>query len=116
MDFSKLNRNELLAVVGLVKQIMVADATVSHNERNKLQLITVYIGEDKYRSLLEDINRYYEKEEKFRELLQSIKRQEVRELIYGTVFEIASADALDSSETDILDWLAKEWDITVEWK
>jgi hypothetical protein len=43
-----------------------------------------------------------------------IDRQEARELIYGRVLKAAVGDAVDALEAELLDWLAKTWQVRVQ--
>src|SRR5262249_37653589 len=46
--------------------------------------------------------------------LPSIVRQDARDLIYGTALDTAIEDSVDLFESQLLDWLAKLWNVRVE--
>ena len=52
--------------------------------------------------------------ESFKSFLGNIGRQDARELIFGTVLEAADSEAIEGREAELLDWLAKTWDIKIE--
>lgn len=116
MNFNTFSDSELIALIGLVKQILAADDVVSHAEKNKLQLIIVYIGEEKYRDIMDEYNKHFKNPDKFRKLLGSVKDQRIRESIYGAAFEIAISESIDTKESEILDWLADQWEIDVKFE
>ena len=55
----------------------------------------------------------FRRRQALRAFLASIERQEARELIYGTLIEAAITDTVEGRESELLEWLAKEWKIEV---
>jgi hypothetical protein len=116
MEFNELGREERVALVALIELVVESDATVSDDEVEQVQAIIDQIGEDAYREAAEEIDKRFRDEDDLKAFLSTIARPEARELIYGAALEAAIPDAIDSHESALLDWLAKEWNITVRFE
>jgi hypothetical protein len=116
MELAELNRDEQIALAGLLEFVVLASGHVTEDEHNEIDAIVEALGEDKYRSAVDEVDRRFEDEESMREFLHSITRQEAREVIYGTVMEAAMADSVEGRESALLDWLAVEWKIEVTYE
>jgi hypothetical protein len=114
MELRDLNADERLALVGLVLDVLVSDGKVSDDERDEVAEIVEAFGEPGYRAAVDAFESRFPDEEQFKGFLRGIERQEARELIYGTVLESASADAIAGHESAMLDWLAKAWGVEVK--
>lgn len=116
MEISQFTKDEKIALVGLIEHLLMADNVVSLEESEALQNVVAEIGEHDYRSLIHDYRPIIDNMESFKQFLQNIERQEPREIIYGILFEIAESDFFEENESELLDWLAKEWklDINIE--
>jgi uncharacterized tellurite resistance protein B-like protein len=116
MEINQFIKDEKIALVGLIEHLLMADNVVSIEESEALRDVVAKIGEHEYRTLIHDYKPIIDNMERFKQFLTNIERQEPREIIYGTLFEIAEADFFDENESELLDWLAKEWklDINIE--
>ncbi len=109
MEINQFTKEEKIALVGLIEHLLMADNVVSIEESEALRNVVSEIGEHDYRSLIHDYKSIIDNIDSFKQFLMNIERQEAREVIYGTLFEIAEADFFDENESELLDWLAKEW-------
>jgi uncharacterized tellurite resistance protein B-like protein len=116
MEIPELHHDEKLALVGLMEHVLIADDIVSPEEQASLDNIISTIGSNEYRSLIYNYNKTFPTTDRFKMFLSTIERQEARELIYGTLYDIAQSDFVHQNESTILDWLASEWalDISLE--
>ena len=114
MEIRDLSKDEKIALVGLVERLIMADNMVSPEESSEFGKVVGAIGEDDYRTLVHNYKIIYRDLSQFKQFLQTIERQEARELIYGTLFQIAEVDFFDETESEILDWLVKEWNIDIK--
>lgn len=115
MEISELSRNERVALVALMEAIALANDTVSEGERRQIDAVVEVLGEDEYRDLLEQADEKFTSLEDLKTTLAGIRSPEARALIFGTVWEEAVADAdINHTETELLDWLAKLWEIPTE--
>ena len=115
MELADLNRDEQIALAGLLEFVVMASGHVTEDEQAEIDAIVDALGEDKYRSAVEEVDRRLENENELRAFLKSIDRQEAREVIYGTVMEAAMTDTVEGRESALLDWLALEWKIEVSY-
>ena len=113
MELKDLNGDERTALVGLVREVVMADGNVSEDEIDEVDEIVDAFGEEGYQAALDAFEARFTDEEGFRRFLSGISRQEARELIYGTVLQGAAADAIEGGESELLSWLADVWKIEV---
>jgi hypothetical protein len=114
MELRDLNHDERLALVALLAEVVESDSSASEAEANAIDRVVDAFGEDEYRGLVDEVDSRFTDEAGFKAFLTGIDRQEARDLIYGTVLETATADTVNTSESGILDWLAKTWNVRVE--
>ena len=82
-------------------------------EVEDLRDIVEQLGEDTYQSLLTEVEERFSSEDDVRRFLATISRQDARELIYGTIMEMALSDSIDCAESEVLAWLAHAWNVEV---
>jgi Tellurite resistance protein TerB len=114
MELRDLNHEERLSLVTLLQEVVGADSSASEAEANAIDRVVQALGEDEYQRLVDEVDSRFTDEVGLKTFLASIGRQEARELIYGTVLETATADTVSTSESDVLDWLARTWNVRVE--
>jgi DNA-directed RNA polymerase specialized sigma24 family protein len=114
MELSDLNQDERIALVGLMQMVVLSDANVSDEEMESVDELVDAFGEDGYQEALDAFEQRIPNEDAFKTFLRTITRQDARDLIFGTVLEGAGAEAVEDQEAEILDWLAKTWNVTVE--
>ena len=114
MELRDLNHDERLSLVALLGEVVESDSSASDAEASAIDRVVEALGEDEYRRLADEVDTRFTDEAGFKAVLVGIGRQEARELIYGTVLETATADTVNTSESEILDWLARTWNVRVE--
>jgi hypothetical protein len=114
MELGELDADERIALVGLVKAVLMADGRVSEEEHDEVALLVDAFGEAGYRTALDAFESRFPDEGSFRQFLAGLIRQDARELIYGTILEGASADAIAGQESELLAWLGRVWGIEVK--
>ena len=113
MELADLNKDEQLALAGLLEFVVLASGHVTEDEELEIAAIVEAIGEEPYRKAVEEVDQRFPDEQALRVFLLSIGRQEAREVIYGTVIEAAMTDTVEGRESALLEWLAKEWKVEV---
>ncbi len=113
MELADLDKNEQIALAGLLEFVTQASGHVTEDEEYEIDAIIEAIGEDAYRVAVAEVDKRFTDEKALRAYLATIKRQEAREVIYGTVIEAAMTDTVEGRESPLLDWLAKEWQVEV---
>lgn len=129
-----LSHDELVALAGLVRVMMMADRTVSSAEAHASAALAGRLAKlppapaptDPYRSAVlhaAPLSRtdweaiWYEAvrvlptEAHVREVALALDRPEAREIVYGLVYEIATVDTIVNSEWAVLEWLERAWDL-----
>jgi len=114
MELSELNQDERTALVGLMKVVVMSDGNVTEDEIEHVESLVEAFGEGEYQRTLDAFEKRFLDEAAFREFLRGVGRADARDLIFGTLLESAGEDALERGETDLLDWLAKTWNIKIE--
>jgi hypothetical protein len=116
MELEDLNQDERTALVGLMKLSVMSDGNVSEEELEYVEDLVDAFGEDGYQSTLDAFEKRFTDSDGFKKFLKTIGvgRQDARELIFGTVLEAAGTEAIEGGEAELLDWLAKVWDIKIE--
>jgi hypothetical protein len=116
MELADLNKDEQLALAGLLEYVVLASGHVTADEENELNTIIEALGEDTYRAAVEAADERFPDEESLRVFLGTLDRQEAREVIYGTVIEAAMTDTVEGRESALLEWLADAWKIEVTYE
>jgi hypothetical protein len=114
MELEDLNQDERTALVGLMKLTVMSDGNVSEEELEYVEDLVDAFGEEGYESTLDAFEKRFSDGEAFKKFLAAIARQDAREIIFGTVLEAAGSEAIEGREAELLDWLAKAWDIKIE--
>ena len=112
MELSQLTPEEQIALVALLELVIESDGRVTEEEADRIDAVVAAIGEDAYRAAAAEVDERFADEEGLRAFLPAITRQEARELIYGTILEAATSDAVDARESHLLEWLADAWQIS----
>jgi hypothetical protein len=114
MELRDLNHDERLSLVALLGEVVESESSAAEPEANAIARVVEAFGEDEYRELVDEVDSRFTDETSFKTFLAGIGRQDARELIYGTVLETATAHTISTSESDVLDWLARTWNVHVE--
>lgn len=109
MELRDLNDDERLALVALSRAIVRADGAVSPKEGETIAAIAAALGPDVYRESFAAAVQQFGEEAALKRFLSTIRRPEARELIFDTILELATTDALSPAEVDILRWLEAAW-------
>jgi hypothetical protein len=90
----------------------MADKTVSEPEQVVLADIVETVGEEMYRTVLEEADDRFADLDALKAFLEGINSQDARELIYGTAWQEAVATpSVNHDESELLSWLASTWGI-----
>ena len=79
-----------------------------------LRLDDVELGEDTFHELAEEAEGRFADRTALKAFLQTITNPDSRELILGTVLSETLADTLPHEQAQFIEWLAKEWNITIK--
>ena len=116
MELRDLNHDERLALVALMMLVVESDHRVADGEIAAVDQVVETFGPDGYDALVTEVDERFPTEDELREFLPSIVRQDARELIYGSALDTAIEDTVDVWESSLFDWLAKLWNVTVDFE
>jgi len=111
MKLSDLDREERLALVGLIKGLVLADLNVTDDEAKVLPGIVEEMGSQAFEDAFTQVPQRFPDEDAFKTFLRATGRPEARALIYQTLSKLASADGVSAGEKDQLTWLEDAWGV-----
>jgi uncharacterized tellurite resistance protein B-like protein len=111
MELRELNPEQRLALVGLIEATVIADRRVSEEEEDVLAEVIEQLGDEQYRQLAAAADERFDSEDDLKTFLAKVQDPDARELIFGTVQELAMADVVGGEESPLLDWLGSTWNI-----
>jgi hypothetical protein len=114
MSLKDLSRNEQLAIVALTEVAVISDRTITDQEVAQIEEIVDELGEDTFHELAEEAESRFADRTTLKAFLQTITNPDSRELILGTVLSETLADTLPHEQAQFIEWLAKEWNITIK--
>jgi hypothetical protein len=112
MELQELQHSELVALVGVMERVVMADKLLNEQEEDFVRWLMQSVGEDRYIDALDEFDGQYGDDD-LRLLLESIVDPATREVVYGTVLEASSINALVGENTEFMDWLAKIWELEI---
>ena len=113
MELRELNEDERIALVALVEMVVASDRDVTLEELTQIKDVIHTLGENAYRAAVTEADRRFADDDAARAFLLTIERHEARELIYETALEAAMAESIGPKESDLLTWLAEQWNLPV---
>ena len=113
MSIDKLSHEEKLGLVALLELVAMSDGTVSDGEIEQINLLVKQLGDDEYRSLLDEADNRFADVDDLKEFLKSFDRRDSQETIFGFVMEEAQKSPTVTNRHEIVDWLALTWDIAM---
>jgi hypothetical protein len=116
MELRELDHDERLALVALLELVLESDRRTVDGEVAELDKVIDALGREEWQQLIAEVDRRFPTEVELQAFLPSIVRQDARDLIYGTALDTAIEDAVDMFESQLLDWLAKLWNVRVEFE
>ena len=115
MKLAELSHEQQVAVVALIELITMADGVVTEEEEDEIGHMAEELGEEAYRELVDEVDDVFASPAGLKSFLLTVRDQEAQELIYGTVLEEAIMRAPPSQVgSEMLDWMARTWDIHAE--
>jgi hypothetical protein len=116
MELRERDHDERLALVALLELVLESDRRTVDGEVAELDKVIDALGREEWQQLIAEVDRRFPTEVELQAFLPSIVRQDARDLIYGTALDTAIEDAVDMFESQLLDWLAKLWNVRVEFE
>ena len=111
MKLSDMTASEKQALGTLVRVVVALDGEYSIDESDQMQQAATELGEEEFWDLLRATGRQPHSEAIVKAQTREVERQEARETIYGVLFDIAAAGSIVAQEDQLLDQLAKTWNL-----
>ena len=111
MTLDQLDKNEILALIGLCKWMVRADGVLSDEELGALGEISSKVGWDRWEECFQSARVELTTRAAVHAAVKDVIRLEARALIYDVLVSLAGADELVKAEERLLQWLGEEWHI-----
>jgi len=108
-----LEDGEVRVLVALIRSLVGVDLQFSSEESGAVSGIADAVGEDRFWGAMQAS---YDQElggDQVWKIVEAVTRQDGREEIYGTLYELSIAGGIDPGEGNLLDKLAKVWELEV---
>lgn len=109
MEIKDLNPTERVALVALVRASVLSDGALSETETAEYDLLVTEMGEESYREAAAVATERVYDDASLRRLLEAVTRTGAREVIYGTLFQISTAETVTRGESRLLELVGKMW-------
>jgi len=93
---------------------VISDRHITENEVARIDEIVETLGEEIFQGLAEEAEQRFADRGALKSFLKTITNPEARELIYGTVLAETLADTTPHEQATFLDWLASEWNVSLQ--
>lgn len=111
MKLSDMTAAEKKVFGSLVRVMVGADSSYSDDEMAGLESIAAELGEDEFWEMVSAAGGHALDEDEVKSEAGAVDRAEVRETIYGVLFNIAATETIAVQESRLLEWLADVWDL-----
>jgi len=111
MTIDKLSHEQRLGLVALLELVAMSDGTVSDGEVAQINKVANELGDEAYRSLLDEADARFADTAALKDFLEAIHDRQSRETIYGFIMEEAMSSPTVVSRHEIIEWLASTWNI-----
>jgi hypothetical protein len=113
VELKDLTTDERIALAALLEMVVQSAATLTDGDVDQVRDIVAEVGEQAYREAAEEADRRFGDEDAVRRFLTTVTRQDAREVIYEAALDAALPDSINARESELLDWLAKQWRVSV---
>ena len=114
MELKDLTASERATLIALAHACVLADESLSAGEAGALQQLVQGLGEEQYQAAASVARARIRDDASLRAAIRQVSDRRSRELIYGTLVEMAIPDGISNHEVEILELLEREWDIHAE--
>lgn len=114
MELRDLTASERVTLVALAHFCVLADDTLSAGEEGVLDDLVERLGEEQYQAAASVARARIRDFVALRAAVAEVTDRAARELIYGTLIELAIPDSINNNEAQLLELLEAQWGITAE--
>ena len=113
MELNELETHERTVLAAGLKLTVLADTRATEAEARAIDRIAIALGQAEYESAMDRAAVEAADRASFAALAATVTRQEARELVYGTLLEVALSDSVTAGDP-LLDDLARLWALEVK--
>jgi hypothetical protein len=110
---ASLTADERLALVALIERVLLSERSADEDEADALDAFVEEFGEEDYAALVAKADADFEADDRFKAFLGTIADPDARELILGTVVELALVEGVQTGEAEWIGWTSEAWNVPV---
>ncbi len=112
---ASLTEDERLALVALAERILLASRAADDDEAEveALDELVGQVGEEAYAALVARSDAELASDDDLKAFLLTVTDPEARELILGTVVELALVEGVHPGEAEWVGWASSAWDVPI---
>jgi hypothetical protein len=110
---ASLTADERLALVALIERVLLSERSADEEEADALDAFVEEFGEADYAALVARADSDFEDDDRLKAFLRTISDPDARELILGTVVELALVEGVQAGEDEWIGWTSEAWDVPV---
>lgn len=110
---ASLTADERLALVALIERVLLSERSTDDDEAAALDAFVEEFGEADYAALVARGDSEFESDDHLKAFLGTITDPESRELILGTVVELALVEGVQTGEGEWIGWASEAWNVPV---
>jgi len=111
MEIHDLTDEELVALAGLMREVIRADHEYTDPERDHVDELAAELGEERFERVFHEAKERLTSIHEVKEHAKTITRDEARRVIFDFLMKLAYADGVAREEEKPLRWLASWWDL-----
>jgi hypothetical protein len=108
-----LTADERLALVALIERVLLSERSADEDEADALEAFAEEFGEEDFAALVERADADFEDDDRLKAFLGTITDRDARELILGTVVELALVEGVQTGEAEWIGWASEAWNVPV---
>jgi hypothetical protein len=110
---ASLTTDERLALVALIERVLLSERSADEDEADALDAFVEEFGEEDYAALVARVDSDFEDDDRLKAFLGTIADPDARELILGTVVELAIVEGVHTGEAAWIGWASEAWNVPV---
>jgi hypothetical protein len=110
---ASLTADERLALIALIERVLLSERSSDEDEADALDAFVEEFGEEDYAALVAKADTDFEDDDRLKAFLRTIADPEARELILGTVVELAIVEGVHTGEAEWIGWASEAWNVPV---
>lgn len=114
MELKDLTASERVTLVALAHACVLADESLSAGEHAALHELVRALGEEQYQAAAAVARARINDPESLRAAVVQVTDRAAREVIYGTLINLAIVDTVNNNEAGLLEMLEREWNVSVD--